>query len=421
MISVNSQSLQFAFFAINRTARLSCAGFSCSNCQTADSCAALGGQVVLSQCVKCSGNQVLVNGVCACSSGQVVINGTCQVCPQGTVFNALFNSCTTICSSNQIWSNGSCLCVQGYSLVNGKCQLLKCGTNEYYYQGACSPCPINSVSYADQSGCACVTGYTYVAATASCSLSSPTPTLTNNFQTFSSSAGGSSGTSGTSSTSGSSSTSGISGIYIMPSGSTSTSSSSASATSTSNFGTTSSTGSFYSTQTSSFSTVPLASCSTGAFYTSGKCRNQASITVFNTIKFSGQNIVYAGVSASNLPDKLSSANFSNLIVAKLVNNPQNNVNIYLSAYNKQQWVANISFTDASAPLNLVLSWNVAYSSLFTPAEINYVASTAIIPGQVAKFNITVTPTNSLVTNDDVLVQGSISEAQIAAQLFDSPK
>ena len=43
LVSINTQSLQHAYFGINRTARLSCVGFNCPTCLSADSCATAGG------------------------------------------------------------------------------------------------------------------------------------------------------------------------------------------------------------------------------------------------------------------------------------------------------------------------------------------------------------------------------------------
>lgn len=349
VVAINSQSFQYAFFAINRTAKLSCVGFSCSSCQTTASCTSLGGQATGSQCIKCSFNQIIINGVCACSNGQVLINGVCQTCPPGTVFNASLNACASLCTTNQVWSNGACQCIPGYTLISGKCQQLKCGTNEYYYQGICNPCPSNSVSSSDQSGCVCVLGYTYVELIKSCSLiSNPISTL--NTPNLSASIGGSNSTSGNS---------GTSGIYTLSSGSFSTFSSSSS----------SNTGSFYSSLPllNSFSSTPISNCSTGVFYSNGSCRNQATITIFQKIQFYGQNIIYVGVSASNLPEKLTPSDFPNLIIAKITNNPPNaSINITISQYNKQQWLIIISYSVSSAVHEVTLSWNPVFSPLLTP-------------------------------------------------------
>lgn len=341
---------------INRTSRLTCVGFTCTTCQTAATCLSQGGQVSGTQCVKCTGNQVLVNGVCACSSGLNLINGVCQTCPQGTIFNALLNICSNVCSTNQVWLNGACQCAQGFNLVNGQCQQLRCASNLFFYLGGCYSCPPGSTASPDQSGCVCLPGYTYISSSSSCILSSSNSSSTVNSSTSTSTSNSSSTTntsnSSSSSSASSSSSSSNNGIYILPGGSSTT------ITNTTITNNTSSTNGLIST--------PTISCPTGAYYTNNTCRSQANFTVYQTAQLSGQNIVYVGIAASNLPNNLPNEAYPFLLVPSIRNSPAGTtVSIAASTFNTNQWIANINYVNNTLPVTLVISLNTTYNAYFT--------------------------------------------------------
>jgi hypothetical protein len=363
LVSINTQSLQYAYFMINRTARLTCLGFTCNTCQSAASCLSQGGQVSGSQCIKCSGNQVLLNGVCACSSGLNLVNGVCQACPQGTIYNALLFICSNVCSSNQVWLNGACQCSQGFTLVNGQCQQLKCASNLFSYLGGCYSCPPGSTASPDQSGCVCLPGYTYISAATSCILSSSTVSTTTSTSTNSNPSVSSSGSSSSAST--------TNGIYVLPGAGSSSSTNT-------------------NTSTSLIST-PTTACPTGAYYSNYTCRSQANISIYQTAQLSGQNIVYVGIVVTNLPSNLPAESYPYLIVPSVTNSPQGTtVSIAASTFNNNQWIANLNYISNTLPITLTLSLNSTYSTYFTTTEMTSILKTQIIPNQVTVYNIAIT-------------------------------
>jgi hypothetical protein len=365
---------------VNKTARLSCVGFTCTACQTASSCNSQGGQVSGSQCVRCAGNQVILNGACACSSGLYLINGACQACPQGTIYNTILGSCSNLCTSNQVWLNGACQCAQGFSLVNGQCQQIRCASNLFSYLGGCYPCPSGSTASPDQSGCVCLPGYTFISATSSCILPSPSPSPSPFYYGGSNSQGSFSGNSnlgpsnfnpGGSSIN--SSSSGTSGIYILPNGGSNT-----------QIPTTN-------PSTNNLISTPTFGCPTGAYFTNMTCRNPANLSVYQTAQLSGQNIVYVGIVATNLPNNLPSDSYSYLLVPSITNGPAGStVSIAASTFNNNQWIANINYVSQSLPITLSISLNSTYNPYFTANEISSPLTTQIIPSQVAVYNIAIT-------------------------------
>jgi len=374
---VNGQSLQYAYFMVNKTARLTCVGFSCTTCQTTASCLSQGGQVAGSQCVKCVGNQVLLNGGCACSSGLYLINGACQTCPQGTIYNSVLGTCSNMCSSNQVWLNGACQCAQGFSFVNGQCQQIKCASNLFSYLGGCYPCPPGSTASPDQSGCVCLPGYIFISATSSCILPSSSPSNyggSNSQGSFNSNSGPSNFNSGSSSMN--NSNSGTSGIYILPNGGNGGSNTQTPTTNP---------------NTNSLISNPTFACPTGAYFTNMTCRNQANLSVYQTAQLSGQTIVYVGIAATNLPNNLPSDSYSYLLIPTITNDPSGTtVSIAASTFNSNQWIANINYVNQNLPITLSISLNSTYNAYFTASEMSSTLATQIIPSQVAVYNIAIT-------------------------------
>jgi hypothetical protein len=390
LVSITGQTLQYAYFMVNRTARLTCVGFTCTTCQTAASCLSQGGLVSGSQCVKCAANQVIVNGACACSLGLNLINGVCQACPQGTIYNTVLGTCSNLCTGNQVWVNGACQCSQGFSLINGQCQQVKCASNLFSYLGGCYACPPGSTASLDQSGCVCLPGYTFNSAASSCILPPPSPSPSNNGNSnqgsFSGNTNSNTFNSGGSSTN--SSNSGTNGIYILPSGGNGGSGNSV-PTNNPNI--------------NSLISAPNFACPTGAYFTNLTCRSQANLSVYQTAQLTGQSIVYVGIAATNLPNNLPSESYSYLLVPSVANGPQGTtVSIAASTFNSNQWIANINYVSQTVPITLSISMNSTYSSYFTATEMSFTLTTQIIPSQVAVYNIAIT--NSKKANEDVLTE-----------------
>ena len=177
-----SGQLQSAYISLNKTNRLSCTGFTCSNCISASSCTSNSGVVVGNQCVKCGINQVFQAGIgCVCASGYYMINGGCGTCSQGAIYVPVSQSCLS-CGNNAGPFNGACACNTGFYNISGSCQSCSAGTTysalllncvsvcsggQQWTNGACT-CPGNT--YLISSSCGtCPVGYSYNSATSTCS------------------------------------------------------------------------------------------------------------------------------------------------------------------------------------------------------------------------------------------------------------